>query len=208
MANRGLCLAALLALVLALTSAPGWTQCSDYELRVPDGLKAGHSLAIRSFTVKQPVRYDQEPLEQFQALFAKDLQAEIQKLGRFEDTRIISEVDAATTELVLEGIFTRIDQGNRAARVIVIGGPVSSAAVLAVSGLIKRTSDGEEVLRFSCSSETEGGLIGMGGAFSRGGKTLLHSRAEAVAQQIAKTIVKSDKKPSSAKVQKVKKKKT
>jgi hypothetical protein len=201
MTSRVLSAVAVLAGILGVLCRPAWGQCFEYELRVKDGLKKGQSLAIRTFAVRQPVRYDDEPLEEVQKFFAANLLDEIKKLKRFGNTTLISELDPPKADLVLEGTFTTIDEGSRALRVI--GGGASAAATVGVVGVIKRSSTDEEILTFSCSSASLGGLIG----FARGGKPLIRSGLRAVAAQIAKTISRTDKRPSSAKPAKPKKEK-
>jgi len=197
---RAAALTCALLLAASLTLAGG--QCQEYELLVKEGLKAGQSLSIRTFGFKKPPHYDDEPIGQFTRAFAESLRTELLALGRFGRVETISAEDTPKTDLVLEGLFARLDEGSRWLRVITPSVPFveeKAAAKMSVSGVIRASSSGANVAWFRCTSSTWGGLLGTGGIFARGGKTLIHSRARKISKQIAATIAKSDRKPAAGK---------
>jgi hypothetical protein len=193
--------AAICICVLASVTGVARGQCGQWQLLSAGALKPGQSLAVRPFDISRPPHYKAEPAEEFKKVFAADLRAAVEKLHRFSSVIVVSDTETPTTDLVMEGSFTEIDQGNRALRIL--WATEKSAARLGVSSVIKRVSTGENVAWFRCASKTWGGLLGAGGLFSRGGKTLIHSRSRAIARDITESILKSDKKPAAAKPPKV-----
>jgi len=167
----------------AIAAPQVWGQCSDWELRVPDGLKQGQSLSIRLFAAKQPVHYDAEPLGALQKHFAEKLATEIKKSQRFGSIQVISEIEAPRTDLVMEGLFVEIRVGGVAERMAGTQEKSSQgAAIIRISGLIKRVSSGEEIMSFDGCEEMS--FFN----FLRGAKGLAYSLTDNIAQDISKTI--------------------
>lgn len=174
------------------------SQCA-YELLLHDGLKKGQTLSIRPFTVNElaPYHYHPEPLQAVQEALATKLQETLVRINRFKELSLINESQSPQTDLILEGTLSRLDEGSRKRRILWADEP--SAAKMRVSGLIKRSASGETVLWFHCTDSELGGLLGQGGLFTEGGKTLIHRCAEKIAKKISNTILQADQKHISGK---------
>ncbi len=170
-------------------------QCREYELVVRDGLKAGQSLSIRAFSVNElaPYHYKPEPVEAVKEAMTTELEKSLARLNQFGEVSVVRDNEPASTDLILEGTISRLDEGNRARRMILPDD--KAAAKMRVSGVIKRASNGETVMWFHCTSAKLGGLIGQGGLFTEGGKTLIHRCVKKIAADISKTVANAEQKP-------------
>jgi hypothetical protein len=155
-----------------------------HDLLLPAGLNAGQSLSIRRPSFRQPVNYDDEPLHALQSFFVDKLRGELEKLQLFGRIQVISEVDAPRTDLVIEGLFLAIDEGNRGVRFTDFGGMAGRAqAVLA--GAIRRTEGDEEVLCFLTSAP------GTAWGWMSGGKRVVRDAVQNTAKSTAEAIKES-----------------
>lgn len=187
--------AGIVAVLSLLLSSNVRGQCREYELVIRDGLKAGQSLSIRAFSVNElaPYHYKPEPVEAVKEALTTELAKSLARLNRFGEVSLARASDPVSADLILEGTISRLDEGSRARRMLLPDD--KSAANMRVSGVIKRASNGETVMWFHCTSAKLGGLIGQGGLFTEGGRTLIQRCVRKIAADISKTILRADQKP-------------
>lgn len=169
-------------LATAMLPAP-WANaraaCRPYELRVPDGLKAGQSISIRIFGLGQHMDYTGEPIGELQSYTAEQISTSLKSLQRFSSVEVIPELGPARTDLVMEGVVTELNQSAR----IGTEGARRTVARARMRGSV-RNAVGEEVLVFGCG---EDGPLGFGSVQSR-----VRSVVRKLAEDIAELIVESE----------------
>ncbi|OFW03454.1 MAG: hypothetical protein A3I61_16810 [Acidobacteria bacterium RIFCSPLOWO2_02_FULL_68_18] len=183
--------------LLAAAPESAFSQCEEYELLIKDGLKAGQSIAVRTFGVGESLSDQRTFLEALQTTLAESVVDSLEGLRRFSAVAALLDSDTSHTDLVMEGVVTRADQGSKVRRAWLPASERAPAEVR-VSGVIKRVSDGSSVLWFHCTTRKLGvwqqtGVFTL--LFGESGNTLLRSGSEEVAKKVAKTIIKSDRMP-------------
>jgi len=177
---------AFVAFVLFLTAPPIFGQCFEHKLLVPDGLRKGQSISILPFSllrvpgsavVTPAAQYQRQWYEdeerKLQQSFAGDLTEKLKELAVFSEIRGHPANLDRQTNLVMEGSLTGINDTTDGIRVV-------------VSALIKRTSDGAQVLRMTeCGTTIR---MNVDSSFLRGVPGLLESFLSNIATQIAKTV--------------------
>jgi hypothetical protein len=132
---------------------------------------------------------------------ATSLQKALQESGRFSKVVVISENEIPVTALLLEGVFSQINQGNRFGRVF-----AQSPATIRISGVLKQVEGGKTVLWVHCNDSRLGGLLGeeipQGIAYripNKSGKKLIHESTDKISKDMVKIIKKTARKPASGK---------
>jgi uncharacterized protein DUF4410 len=92
-------------------------------------------------------------------------------------------MDSTTSDLIVEGKFTSIDEGSAGGRVVLGTG----GATVAVKGVLKARS-GETVAEFTKSKTSAGGPLGMGGLLAGDASAIIHNNVESIADELAKSI--------------------
>lgn len=113
---RTLLPALTILLVISVTGSLGcagtkWTL--QKEALILSELKGGKTLSIRLFTVACIPKYDDEPVGNLRRYLVEKLAFSLRELNVFSDIRILAENEDARTDLVFEGEFTDIDEGER-----------------------------------------------------------------------------------------------
>lgn len=83
------------------------------ETFVPAELKGGRSLSVQLFNVTSIPRYDDEPIDNLRIYLAEELAASLRELKVFGDIHVLKDNEAPYTDLVFEGEFIGIDEGER-----------------------------------------------------------------------------------------------
>lgn len=164
---RILLLVFLCNLPLAATSQSGADATKHTEVcqikTASEKISAGHSIAIRLFSIKSPDLYRRdtgqpfytaEPLETVRLAFAEKLRTQLQQTKSFRSVEILLNDKSPQTDLVLEGEFTAIYQ---------LGGKIQLMAYpvtrMAIKGQLKWRETSQQVVEFSCLAASEAGLI-------------------------------------------------
>ena len=126
-------------------------------------VSAGHSIAIRLFSIKSPDLfrrdtgqpfYTAEPLETLRLAFAEKLRTQLQQTKHFRAVVIHPGDESPQTDLVLEGEFTAIYQ---------LGGKIQLMAYpvtrMAIKGRLEWRKTSQHVVGFSCLAASEAGLV-------------------------------------------------
>jgi len=98
----------------------------------------------------------------------------------------IGEEESITSDLVVEGGFTKIDEGNANERVML--GLGTGSVIIELDGVIKK-SDGMVVASFNTIKESAGGPIGMGGPLAADANGIIESLLEEIAKELTDLIV-------------------
>jgi hypothetical protein len=166
-----------------MDALPAFAQCEIRIANDSDALRKGRSLSIRLFSIEDRVNYQSEPIENLRIAMAEKLRDALRETDYFSSVAILPEDKEPQTELVLEGQFTNIDEGNRAARILNGQGH----ALMVVRGKLLTVS-AQKVFEFTCGRATAGGPLGQGGWFAGGGKKLIHSHVENFVQNLKKLM--------------------
>jgi hypothetical protein len=156
------------------TSAP-----LNMRLSNPSAVSSAKSITVRPFTTEDVAQSykDAAGLAQDMATALRD---NLRALGVAAE---IAQADSITSDLVLEGKFTNIDEGSGAGRVLLGTG----GATVAVRGLLK-TRSGETVAEFTKSKTSAGGPLGLGGGFAGDPGGIIRNNAKSIAAELAKSI--------------------
>jgi hypothetical protein len=98
----------------------------------------------------------------------------------------IGEKESITSDLVVEGGFTKIDEGDANDRVMI--GLGNGSVVIELDGVIKK-SDGMVVASFNTIKESAGGPIGMGGPLASDANGIIESLMEEIAKELTDFII-------------------
>jgi hypothetical protein len=194
MINRriGLWTIGVALLLLGLSARPalaGRTECKCSLMNVyqQDAYRKGRSLSIRLFSVTAIPNYKAEPTEDLRVLLAEQLRKSLQESKYFSSVVILPEDKEPQTDFVLEGDFSRIDEGSRAGRIL-IGGK-RNAAKLDTRGRLFARDSLQPVADFECHALSYGSFLGWGGA-----KSSTHDTAQKMADTMKKMFPWADKK--------------
>ncbi len=173
----------VLALVVALClpgcgSAPLTTKVLDRS-----GLSKSSAITILDFSARDTsVRYSGNADSLGHAM-AMLVQKELQNKGAGLSTSL-SSGGPITTDLVLEGRFTKIDEGDAVARIMV----GAEGVTVAVEGKIRK-STGENIAEFSKTRTSSGGPLGLGGLLAGESDVIINDIMEEIAEDLAEFIV-------------------
>jgi len=188
MSSRRLRLRIIIAvlLLIVLNVLPALAQCKSKTAAVKqlDQLRQGRSLSIRLFSIAGSTIYKAEPLENLRIALAERLREELQASKYFSSVVILPEDKQPQSDLVLEGEFTEIDEGNRAGRIL----SGTGEARLGIRGKLVTTKTSETAFEFECFRATAGGPLGTGGWLAGSGKKLIHDLIEDLAESLKKVI--------------------
>jgi hypothetical protein len=98
----------------------------------------------------------------------------------------IGEKESITTDLRVEGGFTKIDEGDAKDRVML--GLGNGSVIIELDGVIKK-SDGMVVASFNTIKESAGGPIGMGGPLASDANGIIESLLEEIAKELTDLII-------------------
>lgn len=136
------------------------------------------SISIREFSKEgATIDYTGKPI-MFEYALAAKIENNLRK--KFAEVRIISQTDMPTTDLVVEGRFKAIDEGNRSQRYWVGFG--AGKTTLAVEGRLIRVKDKKVLADFEHKKHA------WKGAFGGSGEDLLNDNIEDMAEEIAEFI--------------------
>jgi hypothetical protein len=189
---------AIAALVIGLIATDATAQCFVSVVERPDEVRRGRSLSIRLFEIKAPPNYTGEPVENLRIALAEKMWDSLLESKYFSSVVILPEDKQPETDLVLEGEFTNIEEGNRAARILTGGGMAETG----ISGKLMATNPSGKVFDFVCARATAGGVLGMGGYFAGSGKGLINSNIEKFAGSLKKVIQEVEKEMAEVKARK------
>lgn len=182
--RRSSLLIAVTTLLMLVSAPPALGQCSVFTVDRPDELRSGRSLSIRLFEIKAPPNYTGEPVESLRIALAEKMRDSLLESKYFSSVVILPEDKQPQTDFIIEGEFTNVDEGSRAARVLWGTG----AAQTVIQGRLVATNPSGRVFEFFCARATAGGWLSRGGVTSRGGKTLVHSNVEKFTENLKKII--------------------
>lgn len=167
-----------LVLLCGCGSAPLTTSIIDKE-----GFSKSSAITVLDFSAKDSlVRYsgNADSLGHVMAtLLRKELQGRTGNLAVY-----LGSGSPITTDLVLEGKFTKIDEGDAAARIMV----GAEGVTVAVEGKISKPT-GEVVAEFSKSKTSSGGPLGMGGLLAGDSDVIVEDIMEDIAEDLAEFII-------------------
>jgi hypothetical protein len=98
----------------------------------------------------------------------------------------IGKEESFTCDLVVEGGFTKIDEGDVNGRVVIGFG--NGSVIIELDGVIKK-SDGMVVANFNASKKSAGGPFGTGGLLAGDGDAIIESLMEEIAKELTDLII-------------------
>lgn len=98
----------------------------------------------------------------------------------------IGKEESFTCDLVVEGCFKKIDEGDASERVLIGFG--NGSVIIELDGVIKK-SDGMVVANFNATKESGGGPIGMGGLLAVESDAIIESLMEEIAKELTDLII-------------------
>lgn len=104
---------------------------------VPSEFKGGLSLAVKPFSMAVTPQYDGEPSEDPVRQAASMLAEALSALGLFRSVRVLEAQELGTTDLVLEGAFVLVDDGQRAPLVALVGRHRTFSSVVVTVRIVK-----------------------------------------------------------------------
>ncbi len=194
MITKKLLPAILWTLVLACLTSPltlaQSANCTVLQVYQPDQLSKGRSLSIQLFPVTGRLNYKPESVENLRIALAEKLYKRLKNSKYFSHVQILPEDRELNTDLLLQGQFRGIDQGNKALRMFLGRG----AATMQVQGRLLSNAS-EPVADFVCASQDLGGVGGTGLFWwmKSGAKKTTRRNAERTAKAIAKLLPKIEK---------------
>lgn len=197
MSNRRISLWTILValLLLGLNARPalagGFSRhectCSLMNVYQPDAYRKGRSLSIRLFSVTAIPNYKAEPTEDMRILLAEELRKKLLESKYFSSVTILPEDKEPQTDFVLEGDFSRIDEGSTLGRWF-IGGK-GNAAKLNTRGRLLAGKSLQPIADFECLALSGGSVFGLARA-----KSSIHAIAKKMADSMKKMFPSADKK--------------
>ena len=171
--------APLLGMAVLLVAQPAFGQCSQYKLLLPDELRKGQSISILPFGLSEFYRrvpsesWFEEDKRKLKESFVNKLSEKLNALGMASEIRRIPSDPKPAANLTLESSLTGISDTPNGVKVT-------------VSALIKRTSDGAEVLRITeCGTTIK---INVDSSFLKGSPSVTQTFLSNVAIEIAQTV--------------------
>jgi hypothetical protein len=148
-----------------------------------DAFSTSKSLLISDFSTEGATINYEGNADSLGHVLAVLLQQELQKkAGQLTVTLEDDESDNA--DLIIEGGFTKIDEGDAAARVMV----GQEGVLIQLDGVIKN-SDGKVVANFNANKESAGGPLGMGGLLAGDSDVIIENLMEEIAEELSDFII-------------------
>ena len=155
------------------------------KVRDSEAFRSANSIEILDFSTEgATIKYEGNADYLGHALAILVKQYLQMKAEYFEVT--IGEKESITTDLRVEGVFTKIDEGDANDRVML--GLWNGSVIIELDGVIKK-SDGMVVASFNTIKESAGGPIGMGGFLASEANVIIESLMEEIAKELTDLII-------------------
>ena len=180
------CLICSLAFILSILLVGCGTAPLSMKVYDSNALKSSKSITVLDFSAEGDTLNYSGDLDSLGHVMAALLQSDLRSMTQSLEVTL-GKSDNITTDLVIEGKFTKIDEGDAAGRIMV--GPLGEEGVtVAVDGVVKK-SDGTVVAVFNTSKTSSGGPLGMGGLLAGDSDVIIDDIMEEIAEEFTGFII-------------------